>query len=75
MIFIKINSFLNKIGPLWAHKGLYGPIRAHMGPNPDRAPTRTEPQPGLGPNPGPGRFCSDSGFLLNLHASGTYGSV
>ena len=41
----------------WAHKGPYGPIRAlwaHMGPNPDRAPTRTGPQPGLGPNPGPG---------------------
>ena len=25
--------------------------RAHMGPNSDRAPTRTGPQPGLGPNP------------------------
>ena len=25
---------------------IYGPIRAHMGPNPDRAPTRTGPQPG-----------------------------
>ena len=36
MFFIKINSFLNKIGPLWAHKGPYGPIRAHMGPNPTR---------------------------------------
>ena len=36
---------------IWAHKGpygpIYGPIRAHMGPNPDRAPTRTGPQPGL----------------------------
>ena len=32
MIFIKINSFLNKFGPLWAHKGPYGPIRALMGP-------------------------------------------
>ena len=31
--------------------GSYGPIRAHMGPNPDRAPTRTGPQPGLGTNP------------------------
>ena len=32
--FIKIINFLNKIGPLWAHKGPYGPIRAlwaHMG--------------------------------------------
>ena len=30
----------------------YGP---HMGPyGPIRAPTRTGPQPGLGPNPGPG---------------------
>ena len=32
--------------------GPYGPIRAlwaHMGPNPDRAPTRTGPQPGPGP--------------------------
>ena len=46
-------------GPIWAHMGpymgtyepIYGPIRAHMGPNPDRAPTRTGPQPGLGPNP------------------------
>ena len=30
--------------------GPYGPIRAlwaHVGPNPDRAPTRTGPQPGL----------------------------
>ena len=25
-----------------------------LGPNLDRAPTRTGPQPGLGPNPGPG---------------------
>ena len=32
MIFIKINIFLNKIGPLWAHKGPYGHIRALMGP-------------------------------------------
>ena len=43
---------MNKIGPLWAHKGPYGPIRAlwaHMGPNPDRVPTRTGPQPGPGP--------------------------
>ena len=34
MIFIKIINFLNKIGPLWAHKGPYGPIKAlwaHMG--------------------------------------------
>ena len=27
-----------------------------MGPNPDRAPTRTGPQPGLGPNPSPPGF-------------------
>ena len=29
IIFIKINIFLSKIGPIWAHKGhmgLYGPI-------------------------------------------------
>ena len=26
--FIKIISFLSQIGPLWAHKGPYGPIRA-----------------------------------------------
>ena len=26
-------------------------IKAHMGPNPDWAPTRTGPQPGPGPNP------------------------
>ena len=31
-------------GPIWAHKGPYGPIWA---------PTRTGPQPGLGPNPLP----------------------
>ena len=52
--FIKIISFSSKIGPLWAHKGPYGPIRAlwaHMGPNPGRAPTRAGPQPGQGPNP------------------------
>ena len=45
-------------GPIWAHRALYGPIRAlwaHMGPNPGRAPTRTGPQPGLGPNPGPAK--------------------
>ena len=28
-----------------------GFLWAHMGPNPDRAPTRTGLQPGLGPNP------------------------
>ena len=40
-------------GPIRTHKGpygpIYGPIRAiwaHMGPNPERAPTRTGPQPG-----------------------------
>ena len=42
MIFIKINDFLSKIGPIRA-------LWAHMGPNPDRAPTRTGPQPGPGP--------------------------
>ena len=50
-IFIKNINLLNKIGPLWAHKGPHGPIRAlwaHMGPNPDRAPTRTGPQPSPG---------------------------
>ena len=26
--FIRINNFLSKIGPIWAHKGSYGPIRA-----------------------------------------------
>jgi len=45
MIFIKINYFLKKIVS-------FGPIRAHMGPNPDRAPTRT------GPQPGPGRYAN-----------------
>ena len=49
MIFIKINDFLNKIGPIRAHMDPYGPIRVHMGPygsqpgpgpNPDWAPTR-----------------------------------
>ena len=35
-LFIKIVNCFNKIGPVWAHKGPYGPIRAlwaHMGPN------------------------------------------
>ena len=41
MIFIKINDFLSKIGPIRA-------LWAHMGPNSDRAPTRTGPQPGPG---------------------------
>ena len=45
-VFNEIINLLTKIGPLWAHKGPYGPIWA---------PTRTGPQPGLGPNPGPGR--------------------
>ena len=36
MFFIKFNNLLSKIGPIWAHKG-------PMGPNPDRAPTRTGP--------------------------------
>ena len=35
--------------PYGPHKGPYGPIRVRMGPNPDRAPTRTGPQPGPGP--------------------------
>ena len=67
--FIKIIIFLSKIGPLWAHKGPYGPIRAlwaHMGPNPDRAPTRTGPQPGPGPeniNSGPGPGLHNFGSL------------
>ena len=30
--------------PKKKHKGPYGPIWAHMGPNPDQAPTRTGPQ-------------------------------
>ena len=34
--------------PRPVQEGPYGPIRAHMGPNPDRAPTRTGPQPGPG---------------------------
>ena len=47
------------MGPIWAHMGPYGPIRAHKGPyGPIWAPTRTGPQPGLGPNPG------HPGFLL-----------
>ena len=32
---IKINDFLNKIGPIWTHRALYGPIGplwAHKGP-------------------------------------------
>ena len=40
------------MGPIWAHMGPYGPhmdpYGPHMGPNPDRAPTRTGPQPGPG---------------------------
>ena len=43
--FIRINDFLSKIGPIRA-------LWAHMGPNPDRAPTRTGPQPGPGPTKG-----------------------
>ena len=42
MIFMKINDFLNTIGPiraLMAHKGPYGP-QPGQGPNPDWTPTR-----------------------------------
>ena len=45
MIFIKIISFLIKIGPLWAHKGPYGSIRAlwaHMGPNRNKFPLNSD---------------------------------
>ena len=70
ILFEKNNVLLNNIvsfGPLWAH----------MGPNPDRAPTWTGPEPGLGPNPdwvdmkfGSGfalrSFCSDNGFIVYL---------
>ena len=40
--FIKINDFLSKIGPIWAHKGPMGPYgpQPGPGPNPDWAPTR-----------------------------------
>ena len=53
MVCIKINDFLNKIGTIWA-------LWAHMGPNLDRAPTRTGPQPGPGPRLGP-RFPGQGG--------------
>ena len=35
-----------------------------MGPNPDRAPTRTGPQPGLGPNPDFGNLLTFFGFSM-----------
>ena len=52
--------FLLKLMIFEAKSSPYGPIRALMGPQgpygPIWAPTRTGPQPGLGPNPGPGRM-------------------
>ena len=39
-----------------------------MGPNPDRAPTRTGPQPGLGPKPGPGQ----KWYFDEIYLCGTY---
>ena len=39
IISSKSNNFLNKFGPIWAHKGPYGP-QPGPGPNPYWAPTR-----------------------------------
>ena len=56
MIFIEINNFPKQNRILWAH----------MGPNPDRAPTRTGPQPGLGPGVEPCMFDLCFMFFLLL---------
>ena len=43
-IFIKINICSNKFGPIWAHKGPYGP-QPGLGPNPARAKVPGIPRP------------------------------
>ena len=46
-------------GPIRAHMGPYGP-QPGQGPNTDRAPTRT------GPQPGPGRFAKSGQAPLDI---------